>query len=102
MKNSNSRVTFRLWVEMSQGLLKANLSAAGRKEVGRSACEDKRALGNKQLRTSNRIYIEHRTNLSSGGKVTPIEIGTFLGPGRSGPEHQALLRLIASLVDEAD
>jgi hypothetical protein len=26
MKNSNSRVTFRLWVEMSQGLLKANLS----------------------------------------------------------------------------
>jgi hypothetical protein len=83
---------------MSQGLLKANLSAAGRKEIGHSACEDKRALGNKQLR----VYIEHRTNLSSGGKVTPIEIGTFLGPGRSGPEHQALLRLIASLVDEAD
>jgi hypothetical protein len=55
---------------MSQGLLKANLSAAGRKEIGHSACEDKRALGNKQLR----VYIEHRTNLSSGGKVTPIEI----------------------------
>ena len=50
----------------------------------------------------NCVYIEHRANLSSGGKVTPIEIGTFLGPGKSGPEHQALLRLIASLVDEAD
>jgi hypothetical protein len=50
MKNSNSRVTFRLWVEMSQGLLKANLSAAGRKEAGRSAVRIKRALSNKQLR----------------------------------------------------
>jgi hypothetical protein len=49
----------------------------------------------------NRAYIEHRANLSSGGKVTPIESGPFL-PGKSGPEHQAFLRLIASLVDEAD
>jgi hypothetical protein len=47
-----------------------------------------------------RAFVEHRANPSSGGKVTRLEIGAFLGSGRSGPEHQALLRLIASLTDE--
>jgi hypothetical protein len=28
----------------------------------------------------HRVYIEHKANLSSGGKVTPIESGPFLGP----------------------
>lgn len=35
------------------------------------------------------VYIEHKANLSSGGKVTIIELGDFLGKGRAGPEHQA-------------
>ena len=71
----------------------------GQREIYHSENGDKWLLCRGE---GNRVYIEHRANLSSGGKVTPIEIGTFLGPGKSGPEHQALLRLIASLVDEAD
>jgi hypothetical protein len=46
-----------------------------------------------------RVYIQHRANLSSGGKQTSIEIGDFLSTGRAGPEHQALIRMIGSLVD---
>jgi hypothetical protein len=46
-----------------------------------------------------RVFILHNANLSSGGKATKIEIGEFLARGKSGPEHQALSRLIAGLVD---
>jgi hypothetical protein len=35
----------------------------------------------------------------SGGKVTKIELGDFLGERRAGPEHQALVRLIGSLAE---
>ena len=35
----------------------------------------------------------------SGGKLSHIELGEFLRAGGSGPEHQALLRLIGALVD---
>jgi hypothetical protein len=45
-------------------------------------------------------YIEHKANLPSGGKVTSIEIGDFLGNGRAGPEHQALIRLIGNVVEK--
>jgi hypothetical protein len=46
-----------------------------------------------------RPFIAHKANLSSGGKVTPIELGDFLSGGKAGPEHQALTRLIGSLVE---
>jgi hypothetical protein len=46
-----------------------------------------------------RVLILHKANLSSGGKVTPIELGDFLSGGKAGPEHQALIRLIGSLVE---
>lgn len=49
---------------------------------------------------SGRVYIEHEPNLSSGGRTTHIEIGEFLAHGGHGPEHQALLRLIGTLVAE--
>ncbi len=45
-------------------------------------------------------YVEHKANLPSGGKVTSIEIGDFLGNGRAGPEHQALIRLIGNVVEK--
>jgi hypothetical protein len=45
-----------------------------------------------------RVSVQHRANPSSGGKQTSIEIGDFLRTGRAGPEHQALIRLIGSLV----
>jgi len=34
----------------------------------------------------------------SGGRLSHIELGAFLSSG-NGPEHQALFRLIATLVD---
>ncbi len=45
-------------------------------------------------------YVEHKANLPSGGNVTSIEIGDFLGNGRAGPEHQALIRLIGNSVEK--
>jgi hypothetical protein len=50
---------------------------------------------------TGRVLVRHKANASSGGRVTEIDIGTFLGPGAQGPEHQELLRLIGTLVDEA-
>jgi hypothetical protein len=46
------------------------------------------------------LYIKQGANLASGGTVTAIELRYFLGPGRAGPEHQALVRLIGSLVEK--
>jgi hypothetical protein len=48
---------------------------------------------------NGRAFVSHRANVSAGGKVTSIEIGDFLGNSKAGPEHQALLRLIGSLVE---
>ena len=47
-----------------------------------------------------RVFIRHEANLASGGRVSDIDIGSFLS-GPLNPEHQALLRLIATLVDGA-
>jgi hypothetical protein len=46
-----------------------------------------------------RGFVLHKANVSSGGSVTKIDLGDFLGRGKTGPEHQALARLIGSLVD---
>jgi len=46
-----------------------------------------------------RPFVVHKANNSSGGKVTPIELGDFLSAGKAGPEHQSLLRLIGTLVE---
>ena len=48
---------------------------------------------------SGRVFIRHEANLPSGGRITDIEIGTFLAAGGHGPEHQELLRLIGTLVE---
>jgi hypothetical protein len=48
---------------------------------------------------SGRVFIKHQANLPSGGHVVDIEIGAFLNQGK-GPEHQELLRLIGSLVQD--
>jgi hypothetical protein len=49
---------------------------------------------------SDRIFIEHEPNVSSGGQTSRVEVGDFLAHGGHGPEHQALLRLIGTLVEE--
>ena len=49
---------------------------------------------------TGRVFVQHEANLSSGGRVTEIDIGTFLGTGARGPEHQELLRIIGGLVED--
>jgi hypothetical protein len=50
---------------------------------------------------SGRVFIEHEPNVSSGGQTSHMEIGDFLAHGGHGPEHQALLHLIGTLVEKA-
>jgi hypothetical protein len=49
---------------------------------------------------SGRVFIVHEPNTASGGRTSHIEIGPFLS-GNHGPEHQELLRLIGTLVEES-
>jgi hypothetical protein len=51
---------------------------------------------------SGRVHVEHVPNVASGGQPSQIEVGSFLARGARGPEHQELLRLIATLVDARD
>ncbi len=46
-----------------------------------------------------RVYVQHEANLPSGGNVSQIELRAFLARGAAGPEHQALLHLIGTLVE---
>ena len=48
---------------------------------------------------NDKAFVIHEPNQRSGGQTSRLEIGVFLRPGAEGPEHQALLRLIGSLVD---
>ena len=65
------------------------------REIYRSENGDRWLL----CRDDERVFVLHKANVSSGGAVTTIELGDFLGRGKAGPEHQALARLIGSLVD---
>ena len=49
---------------------------------------------------TGRVFVRHEPNAPSGGRVSDVDIGTFLSRGPLNPEHQALLRLVATLVDE--
>jgi hypothetical protein len=49
---------------------------------------------------TDRVFVRHEPNAPSGGQVSYLDIGTFLSHGPHNPEHQALLRLIAALVDD--
>lgn len=44
--------------------------------------------------------VKHQPNASSGGQASYTDIGKFLREGVSGPEHQALLKLIGTLLDD--
>ena len=67
-----------------------------RRELYRSPNGDAWFLGREP--TNGRALITHQPNAPSGGRLSHIELGEFLRTG-SGPEQQALLRLIATLVD---
>jgi hypothetical protein len=51
---------------------------------------------------SGRVVVRHRPNAASGGRASEIGVGEFLARGGHGPEHQELLRLIGTLVDEPE
>ena len=48
--------------------------------------------------TNGRAFIIPQPNAPSGGRLSHIELGEFLR-GQKGPEQQALLRLIGTLVE---
>ena len=48
---------------------------------------------------SGTVFIRHEANVASGGQVEHEEVAAFLGHG-AGPEQQALLDLIGTLVEE--
>jgi hypothetical protein len=50
---------------------------------------------------SGRVFVRHEPNASSGGRASDIEVGAFLSRDAHGPEHQELLRLIGTLVEDA-
>jgi hypothetical protein len=49
--------------------------------------------------TDGRAFIIHQPNGPSGGRLSHIDLATFLSNKPEGPEHQALLRLIGTLVE---
>jgi hypothetical protein len=68
------------------------------REFAASSNGDRWYLGRNE-ETMN-AYVVHKANEPSGGTITRIELGVFLNRGPIAPEHQGLLRLIGSLVDE--
>ena len=67
-----------------------------RRELYRSPNGDAWFLGRDP--NDARAVVIHEANRPSGGTVTILDLGSFLTFG-NGPEQQALLRLIATLVE---
>jgi hypothetical protein len=67
-----------------------------RRELYRSPNGDTWYLGREPQ--SGRAFVIHQPNAPSGGRLSHIELGDFLRGSAGGPEHQALLRLIGTLV----
>src|SRR5947207_1920564 len=51
-------------------------------------------------RETERVFVRHEPNAPSGGRVSNLDIATFLSRGPLNQEHQALLRLITTLVHD--
>jgi hypothetical protein len=67
-----------------------------RRELYRSPNGDCWSLGREP--ENGRAFVIHEPNGPSGGQNSHIELGAFLRDEK-GPEQQALLRLIGTLVD---
>ena len=67
-----------------------------RRELYRSPSGDSWFLGREPA--NGCAFVIHQPNAPSGGRLSHIELATFLKDG-NGPEHQALLRLIGTLVE---
>ena len=51
---------------------------------------------------TGRVFVRHTPNLASGGQASDVDVGEFLVRGGMGPEKQELLRLIGSIVEDAE
>jgi hypothetical protein len=49
--------------------------------------------------STGEVFVRHEPNAPSGGRASDVAIGPFLSRGERNPEHQALLRLIGTLLD---
>ena len=52
------------------------------------------------VRDGERVSVRHEPNIASGGRTSEIDIGSFLRESGRGPQHDALLHLIGSLVED--
>ena len=68
-----------------------------RRELYRSPNGDTWFLGREPI--DGRAFVIHQPNAPSGGQLSHIQLGAFLQGDAKGPEHQALMRLIGTLVD---
>ena len=68
-----------------------------RRELYRSPNGDAWYLGREPQ--TGQAFVIHQPNAASAGRMTHIELGEFLTKHTKAPEHQALLRLIGTLVD---
>jgi hypothetical protein len=71
--------------------------AFGTRELYRSPNGDRWCLVRET--DSGSVFVIHQPNAPSGGRASQIDISEFLARNH-GPEQQALLRLIATLVTE--
>jgi hypothetical protein len=68
-----------------------------RRELYRSPNGDTWFLGREP--ENGHAFIIHQPNAPSGSRLIHVELGEFLCSGTNGPEQQALLRLIGTLVE---
>src|SRR3954469_21176418 len=68
-----------------------------RRELYRSPNGDAWFLGREP--TNGHAFAIHQPNAPSGGRLNHMELGEFLRDAK-GPEQQALLRLVGTLVEE--
>jgi hypothetical protein len=78
------------------GARKQEKPMSDRREIYRSPNGDSWFLGREPQ--NGHAFIIHQPNAPSGGRLSHLELGEFLRSG-NGPEQQALLRLIGTMVE---
>jgi hypothetical protein len=69
------------------------------RELYRSPNGDRWLLGHDPA--GARVFVRHEPNPASGGSPIDIDIGEFLARDARHPQHEALLRLIATLANRS-
>lgn len=70
---------------------------AGTRELYRSPNGDRWLLIRDPA--NGRVFVRHEANAPSGGHSSDLDVEDFLSWGPRNPEHEALLRLIGTLVE---